>query len=101
VTTPGNLALLIEHDAFRDEGPTMKVNARNGRYSGLNVEDEAARVREQLLPAFDRASKTFLAAIRTLREFRASAVSVNIGQAAQVNVGEQQLVVGPALPPSA
>jgi hypothetical protein len=66
----GNLSLLVEHHLFSDEGPTMKVNARNGRYSGLHVEDEAARVREQLLPAFDRASKTFLTAIRTLREFR-------------------------------
>jgi hypothetical protein len=47
------------------------------------------------VPAFDRASKTFLNAVKTLREFRATAVSVNIAAAGQVNLAEQQLVVGP------
>jgi hypothetical protein len=36
-----------------------------------------------------------------LREFRSTGVNVNIAAAQQVNVGEQQLVVGPTTSPAA
>jgi hypothetical protein len=42
-----------------------------------------------------RAGKNFLGAISALREFRATAVSVNIAAAGQVNLAERQVVVGP------
>jgi len=97
----GGLALLVEHDLFRDEGPTVKTRGRYGGYAGLKAEDDGRRIREELLPAQDRATRSFINAVKALREFRASAVSVSIGQAAQVNVGEQQLVVAPTAPPFA
>jgi hypothetical protein len=56
--------------------------------------------RHASLPAFDRASKNFINAIKTLREFHSAGVNLTISQAAQVNVAEQQLVVGPSGPPS-
>ncbi len=97
----GNLSLLVEYHLFGDEGPTAKLNRINGRYQALAAEDDARRLRDDLLPALDRATKNFVSAVKTLRDFHGAAVSVNIGRATQVNVGEQQLVVGPTVPPSA
>jgi hypothetical protein len=94
----GNLALLVEHHLFRDEGPTPKIKRKDGRYMGIQAEDDARRLRDDLLPAFDRASKNFISAVKTLREFHGAAVNLTIGQAAQVNVAEQQLVVGASSP---
>ena len=39
----GNLALLVEHDLFRDEGPSVKTRGRYGGYVGLKAEDDARR----------------------------------------------------------
>ncbi len=97
----GNLSLLVEHHLFRDEGPTPKINRTNGRYQGLAAEDDARRLRDDLLPALDRASKNFVSAIKTLRDFHGTGVNVTIAAVGQMNVGEQQLVVGPSVTPSA
>jgi hypothetical protein len=96
----GNLALLVEHHLFRDEGPTPKIKRKDGRYVGIQAEDDARRLRDDLLPALDRASKNFISAVKVLREFHGAGVNLTIAQAGQVNVAEQQLVVGPNGPPS-
>ena len=46
-------------------------------------------LREELLPAQDRAARSFITAVKALREFRATGVSANIAKAAQVNLAEQ------------
>jgi hypothetical protein len=97
----GNLCLLVEHDLFADAGPTAKISRTSGRFERLAAEEDARRLRDDLLPALERASRTFNSAIKALREFRGAGVNVSIAQAGQVNVADQQLVVGPTEPPSA
>jgi hypothetical protein len=97
----GNLSLLVEHDLFGDAGPTAKISGTTGRVERLAAEEDARRLRDDLLPALDRASRTFIGAVRALREFRAVGVNVTIGAAAKVNVADKQVAIGPTLPPSA
>jgi hypothetical protein len=52
-----------------------------------------------VLTASDRTTRTFLTAIRTLREFRGAGVNVTIGAAAQVNVADRQVAIGPTVSP--
>jgi hypothetical protein len=90
----GDLALQIEHECFRQEGPTAKLRHTWGSAEGLVVEDRLRRLAEHLLPLFERANRQLLQnlhALRTLRQSKPPAVA--IGHAGQVNLAHQQLNV--------
>ena len=56
----------------------------------------AARLQEVLMPLVDRFNQMFLRNLKALRELKVSPINVNIGQAEQVNVAQQQVnVAGP------
>jgi hypothetical protein len=85
---------LVEHDLFGDAGPSTKISRSSGRFERLAAEEDARRLRDDLLPALDRATRTIITAIRTLREFRAVGVNVTTGNATQVNVADTQVRSG-------
>ena len=89
----GNLALLLEHEVFGQESPTVKFRKHYGSVvEGLQVEDYARQLSEQLLPLLDRANRMVLRNLKTLREFRQGPTpAVAIGKAEQVNVAHQQV----------
>src|SRR5262245_17509166 len=67
----GNLALLIEHELFGQESPTVKLRQQHGRgVEGLKVEEYAKQLSEQLLPLLDRANRMMVRNLKTLKEFR-------------------------------
>ncbi len=88
----GNLALLLEHEAFGRESPTAKFHRENGRASGLVVEDHLRDMGEQMLPLLDRANRMVLRNLKAIKGLRQRPVpAVAINQASQVNVGTQQV----------
>jgi hypothetical protein len=90
----GDLSVLVEHHLFAIDGPTAKMNERPRVY-GLRAEDDAARIRLELLPASERASRQFIATLKALHDFRrVGGVNVVVGSAGQVNVAQQQVAVG-------
>jgi hypothetical protein len=88
----GNLALLLEHEAFGRESPTAAFQRSNGRASGLVVEDHLRDMGEQMLPLLDRANRMMLRNLKAIKELRQRPMpAVAIHQASQVNVGAQQI----------
>ncbi len=92
----GNLALLIEHEFFGQDGPRARLKERHGwQVDGLEVETMLTRMGEQLLPLMERANRLMVRNLAALREYR-RAPAVSIGSAGQVNVAEQQVNVAAA-----
>jgi hypothetical protein len=90
----GDLAASIEHEFFAQDSPTARFEARYGRGTGLVVEEQLARLAEELLPLQERANRMVVRNLKALADLRrAPAPSVAIGQAGQVNVGGQQVNV--------
>jgi hypothetical protein len=88
----GNLALLLEHEAFGREFPTAAFERANGRASGLVVEDHLRDMGEKMLPLLDRANRMMLRNLKAIKELRQRQMpAVAIHQASQVNVGAQQI----------
>lgn len=88
----GNLALLLEHEAFGGESPTAAFNRENGRASGLVVEEHLHEMGEKMLPLLDRANRMVIRNLKAIKELRQRPVpTVAINQASQVNVGAQQV----------
>jgi len=94
----GDLAASVETEMFGKASLGVKLDERRGRGTtvrGLTVEELVQRISEQLMPLLDRANRMLLRNLKALREHRRPpSQSVNISQAAQVNVGAQQLYVG-------
>jgi hypothetical protein len=90
----GDLAVSVEHEFFGQESPTARFEARNGRATGLVIEERLARLAEELLPLQERANRMTVRNLKALAELRRSpAPAVAIGSAQQVNVGAQQVNV--------
>jgi len=91
----GNLALLVEHEFFGQQGPGAKLRDRHGHgggeIHGLRVEDHIQRIGEQLMPLLDRCNRMMLRNLKALSTLRQRPTpSVNIGSAGQVNVATNQ-----------
>jgi hypothetical protein len=100
-----DVALSIEHECFAEEALRVKLKRRYGsQIEGFAVEDHLRRLREQLLPVFERANRQLLQNLQALQRGRPGASPmVAIGQAGHVNVAQQQLNIqrrdGCASPP--
>jgi hypothetical protein len=101
----GDVARSIEHECFAEEALRVKLKRRYGsQIEGFAVEDHLRRLREQLLPVFERANRQLLQNLQALQRGRPGASPmVAIGQAGHVNVAQQQLNIqrrdGCASPP--
>ncbi len=90
----GDLAVSIEHEFFAQDSPTARFEAQYGRGTGLVVEEQLARLAEELLPLQERANRMVVRNLKALADLRRTpAPAVAIGQAGQVNVGAQQVNV--------
>ena len=89
----GDLTLSIEQELFAEDALKVKLRQRYGRQvDGFAVEAHLQRLKEQLLPLFERANRQLLSNIQGLRQGRPGVLpTVAIGRAGQVNVAQQQV----------
>jgi hypothetical protein len=89
----GDLSLVIEHELFAEESLKVKLRQEYGpHFDGFAVEEALRRLREQLLPLFERVNRQLLSNLQALpRGHPASSPMVAIGQAGHVNVAQQQV----------
>ena len=90
----GNMALRIEHELFGQESPTAAFSRKNGRGSGLVVEEQLQRLAEQLLPLLDRGNRMVIRNLKAMKEQRQRAMpNVAIERVEQLNMADQQVNV--------
>jgi hypothetical protein len=89
----GDLALVIEHELFAEDSLKLKLRQQYGpQFDGFAVEEGLRRLREQLLPLFERVNRQLLQNLQALqRPQRGALPAVAIGRAGQVNVAQQQV----------
>ena len=89
----GDLALVIVHELFAEDSLKVKLRQQYGpHFDGFAVEEQLRRLREQLLPLFERVNRQLLQNLQGLqRGHPASSPMVAIGQARNVNVAQQQV----------
>jgi hypothetical protein len=89
----GDLALAIEQELFAEEPLKVKLRQQYGAsFDGFAVEEALQRLREQLLPLFERVNRQLLQNLQALQRSRpGSSPMVAIGRARQVNIAQQQV----------
>jgi hypothetical protein len=89
----GDLALSIEQELFAEESLKLKVRQQYGvQFDGFAVEEHLRRLKEQLLPVFERVNRQLLQNLQALHRSRPDASPLlAIGRAGQVNVAQQQV----------
>lgn len=91
-----DMMALTEVELFYPESPVVKIKKErrlNNEFDGFVAEDAIKKLQERLMPLMDRFNQMFLRNLRALRELKTHPVNINIGQAGQVNVGQQQINV--------
>ncbi len=89
----GDLALVIEHEVFPENSLRVKLRQQYGpQFDGFAVEEALQRLREQLLPLFERLNRQLLGNLQALRRPQPAALPVvAIRKVGQVNVAQQQV----------
>jgi hypothetical protein len=89
----GDLALVIEQKLFGEDALKVKLRQQYGsQINEFAVEEALQRLKEQLLPLFERANRQLLSNIQGLWQGRPGVLpAVAIGRAGQVNVAQQQV----------
>jgi hypothetical protein len=87
------LSLVIEHELFGEDSLKVKLRQQFGaHFDGFGVEEHLRRLRDQLLPAFERVNRQLLQNLQALpRHRQGSSPMVAIGRAGQVNLAQQQV----------
>ena len=89
-----NMLALFENNLIFADPPHVKIKKENGlsnAFNGFVAEDAIKRLQERLMPLMERFNVMFLRNLRAMRELKGLALNVNIAQAGQVNVGQQQV----------
>jgi hypothetical protein len=89
----GDVALWIEHELFAENALKVKLRQQYGtQFDGFAVEEHLQRLREQLLPIFERMNRQVLQNLQALqRPTRGTFPAVAIGRAGQVHVAQQRV----------
>jgi hypothetical protein len=89
----GDLSLVIEQELFGEESLKVRLRQHYGpSFDGFAVEEALRRLREQLLPLFERVNRQLLQNLQALPRHRQGASPlVAIGKAGQVHVARQQV----------
>jgi len=83
----GDLAVHIEREFFRDDAFTEMAKERFRRTDRFAVEERVRRLREELMPLFDRANRLLIRNLKAIKELRQGPVpAIAIGRADQVTV---------------
>jgi len=91
-----NMLSITESNLFFADPPAIKIkkeNRLNNEFDGFVAEDAIKQLQERIMLIMERFNQMFLRNLRALRELKAHPISVSIGQAGQVNVGQQQVNV--------
>jgi len=91
-----DMLALTEVQLFSSDSPHVKIkkdNGLNNDFDGFVAEDSIRKLQERLMPLMERFNRMFLRNLRVMRELKIHPVSINIAQAGQVNVGQQQVNV--------
>jgi hypothetical protein len=93
----GDLTLVSGHELFAEDSLKVRLRQQYGpQFDGFAVEEALRRLREQLLPLFERTNRQLLQNLQALRQGRHGPLpTVAIGRAGQVNVAQQQVNVQP------
>ena len=84
----GNQSLVVERELFGQE----PLDLAYGNADGTKIEETIDKLGNQLLALQDRASRMMLRNLKALHELKRSpAPSVSVGNAGQVNIGQQQV----------
>jgi hypothetical protein len=85
--------LSIEAELFGEEALKLRLRQQYGaQFNGFAVEEQLGRLREQLLPLFERVNRQLLQHLQALQRPRpGSSPMVAIGRAGHVNVAQQQV----------
>jgi hypothetical protein len=85
----------IEHELFAEDALKVKLRDKYGpHFDGFAVEEALRRLREQLLPLFERVNRQLLQNLQALKRPQpGSAPMMAIGRAGHVNVAQQQVNV--------
>jgi hypothetical protein len=91
----GDLALWTEHEAFGQGPLRAKLRDEYGaRVDSLAVEERLSRLREQLMPLWERAQRQVMSTLDALeRRHQGPAPLMTIGQVGQVHVARQHVHV--------
>jgi len=89
----GDLALVVEQELFAEDALKVKLRQQYGeQFDGFAVEEALRRLREQLLPVFERVNRQLLQNLQALQRPRVGKLPLlAIGRAGQVNVAQQQV----------
>jgi hypothetical protein len=89
----GDLALTVEQELFAEDSLKVKLRQQYGaQFDGFAVEEALRRLREQLLPLFERVNRQLLQNLQALqRPPRGTFPTVAINRAANVSIAERQL----------
>jgi hypothetical protein len=87
----GDLSLVIEHELFAEDSLKVTLCQHYGvQFDGFAVEEHLGRLREQLLPLFERVHRQLLQNLQALqRPQHRGMPTVAIGRAANVSIAEQ------------
>src|ERR671923_846656 len=91
----GDLALVIEQELFGEDSLKVKLRRQYGTiFDRFTVEEHLGRLKEQLLPLFQRSNRQLLQNLQALQPpQRGPMPTVAIGRAGQVDVAQQQVNV--------
>jgi hypothetical protein len=89
----GDLTLVIAHELFAEDSLKVRLRQQYGpQFDGFAVEEALRRLREQLLPVFERVNRQLLQNLQAMKRSQpGSSPMVAIGRAAQMNVAKQQV----------
>jgi hypothetical protein len=89
----GGLALAIEHELFAEDSLKVTLRQQYGaQFDGFAVGEALRRLREQLLPLFERVNRQLLQNLQALQRGRPGSLPiVAISRAGQVSVAPQQM----------
>jgi hypothetical protein len=89
----GDLAPVIEQELFGEASLKVTLRQQYGpHFDGFAVEEALRRLREKLLPLFERVNRQVLQNLQALqRRGPGSPPTVALGRAGQVNVAQQQV----------
>jgi hypothetical protein len=89
----GELSLVIEHELFAEDSLKVKLRQQYGsQIERFAVEEHLQRLKEQLVPVFERVNRQVLSNLQALQRPKHIALPmVAIGRANQVNVAQQQV----------
>ena len=89
---------LTEESLYMYDTPMAKLQSYrriDNKFDHFVAKEHIKQLQDSLLPFIERFNQMFLRNLRALRELKEHPININIGQAGQVNLAEQQVNIQP------